>query len=88
VPGITPAHPPPLFDHQPRQRHSSRGARPSTSPGHLRCQHNAGGSSKARRLPGSVSRFHTRSITLAEPARLGTARRDRRIPVAAKADVT
>ncbi len=47
VPGITPAHPPRLFDHQPRHRHSQPRARPSPGPGHPRCVHDAGGSGEA-----------------------------------------
>ena len=47
LPGITPAHPPRLLDHQPRQRHSQLRARPSPGPGHLGGLHNGGGSGKA-----------------------------------------
>jgi hypothetical protein len=47
LPGITPAHPPRLLDHQPRVRHSQLRARPSPWPGHHGCLHNASGSGKA-----------------------------------------
>ena len=49
LPGITPAHPPRLLDHPPRQRHSQLRARPSPGPGHLGGLHNGGGSGKAER---------------------------------------
>jgi hypothetical protein len=43
LPGITPAHPPRLLDHEPRQRHSQPRARPSPGPEHPGCLHNASG---------------------------------------------